>query len=260
MPNRAVAVDWSGREKGSRRHIWLAEANCGRLVTLRNGRSREEVAEDLISLAQQDPNLVVGLDFAFSFPQWFLTSNGCASATDFWIFVAENGERWLNGCRDPFWGRPGRGKPSLEAHFRLTEKECPSCSGITPKSCFQINGAGAVGTGSIRGMPILRSLQVGGYRIWPFDDVGYPLVVEIYPRLLTGPVKKNSKSDREIYLLGKFPNLSTEMLEKAAFSDDSFDAAVSALVMSCHLNEIDKLPSEKNNQRKLEGRIWYPGC
>ena len=57
---------------------------------------------------------------------------------------------------------------------------------------FQIGGAGAVGTGSIRGMPHLLTLADSGFTIWPFVSGGLPTVVEIYPRALTGPVNKGS--------------------------------------------------------------------
>ncbi|MEX0750548.1 MAG: hypothetical protein WD359_07030, partial [Dehalococcoidia bacterium] len=61
-------------------------------------------------------------------------------------------------------------------------------------------GAGAVGTGSLRGMPMLHRLHAAGMHIWPYDDPGYPLVIEIYPRLLTGPVRKSSPQARARYI------------------------------------------------------------
>lgn len=46
-------------------------------MSLRDGRSREEVGDDLIEAAMRSPRLAVGLDFAFSFPAWFLARFGC---------------------------------------------------------------------------------------------------------------------------------------------------------------------------------------
>ena len=87
---------------------------------------------------------------------------------------------------------------------------CPSiCAGAngTPrwpasgaKSTFQIGGAGSVGTGSLRGMPHLRRLRQAGFSIWPFHSASPWTVMEIYPRLLTGPVHKSSHEHRARYL------------------------------------------------------------
>ena len=69
---RILAVDWSGARTGEARAIWLAEVMGGRLIRLECGRSREEVVAHLLEEAERDPELVVGLDFAFSLPEWFL--------------------------------------------------------------------------------------------------------------------------------------------------------------------------------------------
>ena len=73
---RAIAVDWSGARTGERRAIWLAEAVDGRLVRLEDGRTREEVVAHLLEEAARDPDLVAGLDFPFSLPEWFLRERG----------------------------------------------------------------------------------------------------------------------------------------------------------------------------------------
>ena len=69
---RIVAVDWSGRVAGERQAIWLAEVVDGALARLESGRTREEIAAHLVELAGEDAELVVGLDFAFSLPRWYL--------------------------------------------------------------------------------------------------------------------------------------------------------------------------------------------
>jgi hypothetical protein len=65
---------------------------------------------------------------------------------------------------------------------------------------FQIGGAGAVGTGSIRGMLYLRNLREGGFSVWPFDPPNPHTAMEIRPRALTGPVTKSDMSSGERYL------------------------------------------------------------
>ena len=47
-----------------------------------------------------------------------------------------------------------------------------SVPGLSPKSIFQLAGPGAVGPGSLRGMPLLTTLRDRGFAVWPFDPVG----------------------------------------------------------------------------------------
>ncbi len=46
---RVIAIDWSGALKGAAKKVWLAEVVEGRLVRVEDGRSREQVADYLIS-------------------------------------------------------------------------------------------------------------------------------------------------------------------------------------------------------------------
>ena len=153
---RALAVDWSGKAQGAERSIWLAEAREGQLVVLECGRTREQVIEYLIELASEDPEIVVGLDFAFSFPRWWCEARGWTNAREVWSAMVTEGEQILERCDPPFWGRPGKKRPDQEGR-RQTELEG---EGGSAKSAFQIGGAGAVRTGSIRGMN--RPGKVGG--------------------------------------------------------------------------------------------------
>jgi predicted nuclease with RNAse H fold len=256
---RIIAIDWSGDATAARRKIWLAEVAGGQLVRLENGRDQEQVTRHLITLARQNERLVVGLDFAFSLPAWFLREQRCASTAELWNLATRDAEGWLARCQHPFWGRPGVGRPNnIPEHFRRTDSEVPRISGISPKSVFQIGGAGAVGTGSLRGMKLLRQLHAAGFSIWPFDPSGWPKVVEIYPRALTGAVVKSSVGDRTAYLARRYPELSGRVREQAALSEDAFDAAVSALVMAAHAQSLVNLVPTADPLLALEGRIWLP--
>jgi hypothetical protein len=66
---RIFAVDWSGKVKRAEEFLWLAEVRDGHLVDLRSGLSRPELVARLIEMARDDERMVVGLDFAFSFPR-----------------------------------------------------------------------------------------------------------------------------------------------------------------------------------------------
>jgi hypothetical protein len=253
-----VAVDWSGAARGAEARLWLAHVVDGTLVALRNGRTRPEVVADLVVLRTRSPGgLVVGLDFSFSFPAWFMRDQRCATVDDLWTLAGERGERWLSDCAPPFWGRPGRRRPALPAHLRLAEQAI-SVGGIGPKSVFQIGGAGAVGTGSIRGMPHLRRLRQAGFSIWPFDAASAWTVLEIYPRLLTGPVRKSDPAQRARYLEAAPGSVPPRFARSMRHSEDAFDAGISALVMDAHLDDLASLRPTRDPVVLMEGDVWRP--
>lgn len=309
---RVVAIDWSGRvdAAGQRRHIYAAvwtrsEVARGRagvaarargvegVVVLENGRTRSEVAEWLIAMARETPRMVVGFDFCFGFPEWFVRGEmGCADGPGFWEVVArEHGERWLargHGDRR-FWGKPHK-RPEefsgerLHRMLRATDIDCKLIAhipeaeraarvkGITPKSVFQIGGSGSVGTASLRGMPVLLRLREAGFGVWPFDRPGLdggeprPMVVEMYSRLNTGPVHKSNAGARRAYLERKraedpaYAGLSRGVMRKALGSEDAFDALVSGMVMAERRGTFAGLGEPRDPKFRVEGWTWAPGA
>lgn len=261
---RIIAVDWSGAASGAARKIWLAEwlppidGAPARIARLETGRSREALIAHLIDEIARDPHVVIGLDFSFSLPAWFLHELGAADAPSAWAIVAREGERWLRDSPAPFWGRPGRKRPVVPEQLRRTERELPAVGGIRPKSTLQTGGAGAVGTGALRGMPHLLALRSAGCTIWPFDPPRLPLVLEIYPRLLTGPVNKGNHAARERYLAAHHPTLPASLASQAGGSEDAFDALVSALAMGDAAGAFAMLPTAIDDVARLEGEIWHP--
>jgi hypothetical protein len=257
---RVVAVDWSGRRR-ERRHLWLAEAADGVLLRLEAGRSREELGTHLEAEAARDPSLAVGLDFSFSLPAWFLDAHHGGDPEQLWEAARDDGEQWLTTCAPPFWGRPGKRRPAGLEQYRRTERALAPVAGIRPKPTFQIGGAGSVGSGSVRGWPVLARLRAAGFSIWPFHQpASPPVVVEMWPRALTGPVVKSDPSARAAYLERRFPELSPAHLVLAAAGEDAFDAAVSALVMSAHADELAALPRVTDSIELREGSVWTPAA
>jgi hypothetical protein len=254
-----LAIDWSGRRTGERRYLWTAEAAGGELLRLTCGRTRAEVKGDLVRRRGETPGPVVGFDFSFSLPAWFLDQRGFAGAPDLWAAAARDGEGWLHDCAPPFWGRPGRPRPELPQHLRVTEAGLAAVGGIRPKSTFQIGGAGSVGTGSLRGFPVLARLRDAGFAIWPIDaPAAAPVAVEIYPRLLTGAVVKSDLEARRAHLDARHPGIPPALRELAVASEDAFDAAVSALVMSVHERDLRALPAVDDPVLRREGCVWVP--
>jgi len=258
---RAVAVDWSGSLTARGRTTWVASVRHGRLEFLENGRTAGGVAALLTGWARDDANMVVGLDFAFSLPLWFLHEQGYADAHSLWRDAARC-ETWLRDCPMPFWGRAARWKrPLLDegtSWYRATEALLPDVAGTRAKSVFQVGGAGSVGTGSLRGMPLLAALHDGGFSIWPFDPAALPRVVEIYPRALTGAVRKSDGLARRRYLDGLDWPRDPAMRALAASTEDAFDAAVSALRMAEHGAELVSLGEPFDPIARLEGQVWVP--
>ncbi len=257
---RIFAIDWSGAARGAARKIWVAEATDGGVVRLENGRDRDEIADLLIDEAGRDPDMVVGLDFAFSFPAAFLDKRGHASTEEVWEEVETHGEQWLSECPFPFWGKTGRRKPALgEALYRETELAIWRETGQLPASVFQIGGnAQAVGVGSLRGMPILRRLRRQGFSIWPFDRPDGPRVVEIWPRLFMGRLRKTDVEARRTFLAERLPQVRDAVRERALESHDALDALVSAAAMESHSGELEGLRRTSDPSRRLEGAIWRP--
>ncbi len=233
-----VAADWSGAATGERRHLWLAEwqpaaaAVVGVAPTTRTG-----AAERVLALAEADDRLLAGFDFSFSLPEWWLRSSGITSVSELWADGARL-ERWLAECAPPFWGRPGRRRPVPPAagcpELRRTEvAACRAALPHRPKSTFQVGGAGAVGTASLRGMPVLSRLRRAGMAVWPFHAAGAgPVVTEVWPRLATGSVVKSRSDARLRWLKSRRHLLAPAVLARAAASADAFDAVAAALQLA----------------------------
>ena len=143
--------------------------------------------------------------------------------------------------------------------------------GIQAKSPFQIGGAGAVGTGSIRAMPWLLKLWDSGFRVWPFESARLsgekpqPLLVEMYTRLLTGAVKKSNAAARKDYLKERrktdslYAGVSRGVFAKAEGSEDGFDALVCCIEMVRWQGEFAGLKATGDERFRLEGITWRPG-
>ena len=295
---------WTSAEARARLGAKISASDRGPLggtVWLEAGRTRAEVATWLIELAREMPRMVVGIDMCFSFPEWFVRGElGMQSAPEFWRLVTEtHGERWLlrRAAEDPeldqrFWGKPHK-RPAefsgdqLHRMLRATDIDCKILShipeaeraarvkGITPKSVFQIGGSGSVGTGSLRGMPMLLRLHEAGFRVWPFDAPRLegvepaPLVIEMYTRLMTGAVHKANSVKRRAYLDrlrlvkseafdARYAELSPAVISRARGSEDAFDALVSCMVMTARRASFARLPMPRDPAAKIEGWTWAP--
>jgi hypothetical protein len=225
-----VAVDWSGARSPSaqRRCIATAIVRDGR-CTVTSGRTRDETIEFVLSLAAP---AVVGLDFSFGFPSWVSTCHELTDGVDVWPMVAAHGEEWLATKLPPFHGYAKGDRPHGVELLRIAERR------LRAKSTFQSNGAGTVGTGSIRGMPYLARLRATGFAVWPFDAAAERTAIEIYPSALR--------------------RLRNGVAARRYATEHERDAAESALVMWDHRAELATLAATTDPVTRLEGDVWLP--
>lgn len=256
---RILAVDWSGDLRGAAKRIRVAEAEPGRLLDVRGGLDREGVGDLLLDLRDAAEPVVVGMDFSFGLPAWFPARHGATTLPQVWDLAHDEGEAWLRACDPPFWGRAGTRKPTDAELYRDTELEARA-RGLNPLSTFQIGGAGAVGTGSVRGMALLGRWRREGVGVWPLDPAPGPrgvLVVEVYPRAMTGPVVKSSAAARTA-LVDADPRIPAALRAATADTEDAMDAAFAALGMAEHAAELAGLPARTDPASGVEGRLWLP--
>jgi hypothetical protein len=251
---RAIGIDWSGDLANAPRKIWWCEVGPRGVLRLENGRAAAAVVDEL--RARRD--VVAGLDFAFSFPAWFVDALG-GTARAAWEAARDRGEAWLRGPEWPFWRR---GAPrDLPDPLRRTEREAAASVGLAPSSAFKLVGAAQVGPGSVRGMPGLLALQDAGCAVWPFDPVrpGAPLVLEIWPRLCYGErVVKAREDARAAWVARRAPRLAAPFRDAAVASDDAFDALAAALALWRARASVAALPPARDAVEAREGRIWVP--
>jgi hypothetical protein len=269
MVEQVIAVDWSGQqdEDQQRENIWFCRVSAVGDIELDYGMTRDEMFGWLLALKAKSGSMLVGLDFAFSFPHAFVKEHG-GTAEAFWERVAHGeGEHWINACPPPFYGRPG-----TSSSLSIKDREGPafrrtdtfSTPGVQPKSPFQLAGSGHVGTGSLRGIRLLPEFQRQGFHIWPFQAPDSYTLVEIYPRIFTGAVVKSSsraRRERLVALRAEHPmytRLSERQLTSCELNPNAFDALVSGIEMWRRKGILEQLPAAQDEITQLEGAIFAP--
>lgn len=218
-------VDWSGGNdtgpKPCADAIWSASAQDGKAAQPLYHRNRQALEGWLKTEIQGSlaagVRLLVGFDFPFGYPTGFAKAvTGQSDPFALWTYLAELIEdtpkqnnrfdvaaelnRRFPGI-GPFWGnglkrdiadlprkgltRDGHGMPER----RVAEKRA---KGAFP--LWQLSGAGAVGSQTLMGLPVLHRLRLafsGQVRVWPFEPLdGAVAFVEIWPSLIVGPAPK----------------------------------------------------------------------
>lgn len=217
-----VMIDWSGgNDTGARPRkdaIWAGVSRGGQAqepVYLRNRIAAEAWIADLIETELgTDRRVMIGFDFPFGYPAGFaeaLTGEPDPLALWDWFEgrIKDTGDAnnrfdlagelnlALGDGRGPFWanGLPKRdipGLPRTKADYSnpFADKRQSEAQAKGAFTCWQMAGAGAVGSQVFMGLPILSRLR-RKFRekvsVWPFEPLTSQVAfVEIWPSLTVG--------------------------------------------------------------------------
>lgn len=223
-----VIVDWSGgNDRGAQPKadaIWAAvvrPAADAQTTYLRNRQDAEQYLEELITHERtHGRRVLIGFDFPFGYPQGFGTaltgSDDPLAVLDWFAARVEDspktnnrfdlaGEinRSLGEGKGPFWanalGRDVAGLGRTKQGYENPFPERRACEEMAKGSftCWQLAGAGAVGSQTIMGLPVLARLRLKfGARVWPFEALDSDVaLIEVWPSLTVGPAPEGMIKD-----------------------------------------------------------------
>ncbi|MEO0487109.1 MAG: gephyrin-like molybdotransferase Glp [Pseudomonadota bacterium] len=213
-------VDWSGGgDRGPRPvkdAIWIGEAASGQSLPpayMRNRVVAERALHDRIAAAlAAGERLFCGFDFPFGYPAGFARAVvGADDPLALWaelarrlpaspdgrerVAVAAELNALFPGYEGPFWFDPFRAgavpltKPAAcpVPEWRAAERRAAGAF-----SCWQLGGAGSVGSQALTGIATLERLRQAfpeQIAIWPFEALDRPIAfVEIWPSLIASDV------------------------------------------------------------------------
>jgi precorrin-8X/cobalt-precorrin-8 methylmutase len=254
-----LMVDWSAAStpKRGKDSIWWALESRGRPPRVGNPATRAEARDDIVRIleeaATEGRRILAGFDFPFGFPRGAaLAIAGEPSQKALWAklaeciedadgnannrFAAASGLNSLFAEPGPFWGHPNgrtfsalfptRG-PVVASH--PPARRHAEAALRTPKTVWQLSGAGSVGGQVLVGIPFLKRLidsprLRGRVAVWPFDtglqtDDRPIVLAEIYPSLLKVARRDGEPLDRtQVTTLARwFAEWDTQGDLKAAF-------------------------------------------
>ena len=238
--DRIVVVDWSAHSvpKVGADSIWLAIDDRGTLA-VENPATRAGAAGRLTSIVEAagDSTTLIGVDFSLGYPAGTARALGCRGQPwqAMWTLLADsivdderNGNNRFEFAAEcnamvgdgpgPFWGCPPRRqvehcltttKPVRSGghppEWRLVEAVLRR-RGRRPFSSWQLLGAGAVGSQSLLGIPVLERLRrrfPHRVDIWPFTTglrlppkrAGQVVVAEVWPTIVSATATSESVRD-----------------------------------------------------------------
>ncbi|MFW2544172.1 gephyrin-like molybdotransferase Glp [Primorskyibacter sp. 2E107] len=218
--DRFVMVDWSGgNDTGPRPRkdaIWIGEAGHAPLYMRNRATAEAFLLERIGAALNAGERLLIGFDFPFAYPAGFVADViGRDDPLAFWAYLdahVEDAPKANNrfdraaafnlrqGGHGPFWAnglkRDIAGLPRTKANYANPFPERRACERAAKGSftCWQMAGAGAVGSQVIMGLPVLERLRqrfAGQVAVWPFEALDAPVAfVEIWPGLINDAVRR----------------------------------------------------------------------
>jgi hypothetical protein len=245
-----VGIDWSGDKNPWQKGLKVAIAHPGHAAPVlkqcpgrKSGWSRTDVVE-WIADEFLDKRALIGIDFAFGFPEvnlpgrivldWEYAEKVCATYPNFYggaffrppVLPHSHlvNSRWLP--KDRYSAN----------HLRMTDIVAMETIGARPQSIFNAVGPAQVGPSSISGMRALRSLRQdcdGRIAIWPFDEVAPTgsVIVEIFPRYYPLSRGKSPRLAGRRELNAALAAFESEGVKKAPKSEDEGDALLCAAAL-----------------------------
>ncbi|WP_345229468.1 molybdenum cofactor guanylyltransferase MobA [[Roseibacterium] beibuensis] len=220
-----LVVDWSARAapspaKPSKDAIHIGMVRDGHIAGSYH-RTRAHATRWLTGLLDGERRagrrVLAAFDFPFAYPTGFGRAvTGSDDPLAIWADLADriadderNGNNRfevaadlnrLFGQEGPFWGHPqGREIPDLPFHkpsyagFPFDERRGIERLIPRAKTCFQLMGAGSVGSQALLGIPRLQALRVrygDDLAVAPFQSADAPIVLaELYPGLIDEAIK-----------------------------------------------------------------------
>ena len=195
-------IDWSGDKNKFQKGIkvaYLDKKNTNPLIIAPPNKNKYWDRSTLIEYLQNlnsTKSYLIGFDFAFAYPfedykNYFADfDNSPKSPKKLWDFIDINnidksnyygGSIWEKKIISEYYNSPIKRGTKFKSRRRITEIYAKKiCS---PSPTFNCVGPGAVGTGTLAGMRVLKILK-NKYYIWPFDDLKNKkksVIVEIFP-------------------------------------------------------------------------------
>ena len=195
-----VGIDWSGDKNKFQRGISVAICSKGTSAPIiikpkEKFWSRSSLLSWIEEIIKEN-NILLGLDFAFSYPfhdklsyfpglletpsnpknLWKLINNVNKNLDNFY-----GGGIWNKIPFADYYNSPGFKGNKYQSRRRQTEIDAKNKI-YSPSPTFNCIGPGSVGTGSLAGMRFLNYIK-DKVSIWPFENVNFKkkVMVEIFP-------------------------------------------------------------------------------
>lgn len=269
-----IGVKWSGAAKSrdAARAIKIAVI-VDDVARIEEGHDREAATAFIDALGDNSERALVGMDFGFGLPQWYMESEGYESALDVWAELAGmetfygRDTQWPRAFLGyPYWGPQIRRKPAIphaRGWYRGTERTVRETTGVLGYSVFQLSGAGSVGSQSVRGVGRLLELRELGWAVWPFDPPDAHTIVEVFPKayrsLVTGQELRSdptAQRDALISAMDRDLHMEPDLLRVLEEDYAATDAMLAAWLL--WRNDPDLPDLTDDPVAMVEGQIWLP--